>query len=44
MAGKDKVVAGSIKSKAMAAAAQVLPDTTTAEQHRKLSEPGSAHR
>jgi uncharacterized protein len=41
MAGKDKVVAGSVKNRAMAAAAQMLPDPVTAQAHRKLSEPGS---
>lgn len=41
MAGEDKVVAGSFKNKAMAAAAKVMPDKVSAEQHRKLSEPGS---
>ncbi|NOK37930.1 SDR family NAD(P)-dependent oxidoreductase [Corallococcus exercitus] len=43
MAGKDKVVAGSLANKVMAAAATVLPAPISAEQHRKLSEPGSAH-
>jgi short-subunit dehydrogenase len=42
MAGKDHVVAGSIKNKAQAVAGHVLPDTTMAAQHRKMSEPGSA--
>jgi short-subunit dehydrogenase len=42
MAGKDKVVAGSAKNKAQAAAARVLPDETKAALHRKQSEPGSA--
>ncbi|SEU35765.1 SDR family NAD(P)-dependent oxidoreductase [Stigmatella erecta] len=41
MAGKDKVVAGSFKNRAMAAAAQVMPDPATAHLHRKMSEPGS---
>ncbi|EAU66577.1 SDR family NAD(P)-dependent oxidoreductase [Stigmatella aurantiaca] len=41
MAGKDKVVAGSLKNRAMAAAVQVIPDTASAQLHRKLSEPGS---
>jgi uncharacterized protein len=43
MAGKDKVVAGALSNKLMAAAAKVLPEPVTAAQHRKLSEPGSAH-
>jgi short-subunit dehydrogenase len=42
MAGKDHVVAGSAKNKAQAVAGNVLPDTTMAAQHRKMSEPGSA--
>jgi len=43
MAGKDHVVAGSIMTKMQGAMATVLPDTVTAEQHRKLAEPGSAN-
>ncbi|WP_308267747.1 SDR family NAD(P)-dependent oxidoreductase [Yinghuangia soli] len=42
MAGKAKVVAGSLKTKAQAAAAAVLPDSTKAQMHRKMAEPGSA--
>jgi short-subunit dehydrogenase len=41
MAGKDKVIAGSIKTRLMARTAQVLPDPATARFHRQLSEPGS---
>jgi short-subunit dehydrogenase len=41
MAGKDKVIAGSFKSRLMARTAQVLPDPATARLHRHLSEPGS---
>ncbi len=44
MDGKDKVVAGSFKNKAQAAAARVLPDTAVSELHRKQSEPGSAQK
>ena len=44
MAGKDHVVAGSLKNKLQSAMAQVTPETTKAEMHRKLSEPGSADR
>jgi short-subunit dehydrogenase len=43
MAGKDHVVSAMLKEKAMVAAAQVTPETMKAEQHRKLSEPGSAN-
>jgi hypothetical protein len=35
------VIAGSLKVKAQAAAAQITPETIKAEQHRKLAEPGS---
>ncbi len=42
MAGKDHVVAGSLKNKLQAAAGYVLPDPVVASQHAKLSEPGSA--
>lgn len=42
MAGKDHVVAGSFKNAVQTTAAHVLPDTVTAEMHRKQAEPGSA--
>jgi len=41
MAGKDKVVAGSLKTKAQGLANSVLPDRLKAEAHRKMAEPGS---
>lgn len=41
LAGKDHVIAGSLKVKAQAAIAQVTPETVKAEQHRKMAEPGS---
>ena len=41
MAGKDQVIAGSLKTKAMGAAAKAMPVTLNAEQHRKMAEPGS---
>jgi uncharacterized protein len=43
MAGKDHVVAGSVKNTLQSALAQVTPETTKAAMHRKLSEPGSAN-
>jgi len=43
MAGKDHVVSAMLKEKAMVAAGKVSPETLKAEQHRKLSEPGSAN-
>jgi len=42
MAGKDHVVAGSLKSKLSGAANEALPETAKAEAHRSLAEPGSA--
>jgi len=41
-AGKDHVVAGSLKNKVQAGLAKVLPEKATAAVHAKLSEPGSA--
>lgn len=42
MAGKEKVVAGSLKTKLMGLANDVLPESVKASQHRSMSEPGSA--
>ena len=42
MAGKDKVIAGSLKTKAQGLATELTPPTLSAEMHRKMSEPGSA--
>jgi uncharacterized protein len=42
MAGKDHVVAGSLKNKFQTTMAQILPNSVVAEQHRKVAEPGSA--
>jgi short-subunit dehydrogenase len=41
LAGKDHVVAGSAKNRVQAAAAKVLPQTTTAKAHASMSAPGS---
>ncbi|MEU9414943.1 SDR family NAD(P)-dependent oxidoreductase [Streptomyces sp. NPDC048272] len=41
MAGKDKVVAGSWKTKAQGLANRVLPDSVKAQAHRGMAEPGS---
>ncbi|MFF8513071.1 SDR family NAD(P)-dependent oxidoreductase [Streptomyces sp. NPDC015492] len=40
-AGKDKVVAGSLKTRAQGLANKVLPDGLKAEGHRRMAEPGS---
>jgi short-subunit dehydrogenase len=44
MKGKDHVVAAMTKEKVQVALGQVIPETIKAEQHRKISEPGSASR
>jgi short-subunit dehydrogenase len=41
---KQKVVAGSLKTKAQGVAAKVMPDSMKAEMHRKMAEPGSAEK
>ena len=41
LAGKDKVIAGSAKNKAQAAAGRVLPETAKARVQAKQTEPGS---
>jgi short-subunit dehydrogenase len=42
MKGKDHVVAGNLKEKVQVAVGQVMPETFKANQHRKMTEPGSA--
>lgn len=42
MSGKDHVIAGSFKNKVEATMSNVLPETVTAEMHRKQAEPGTA--
>jgi short-subunit dehydrogenase len=39
LAGKDRVVGGSLKTKAQEAANKVLPDSVKAAAHRKMAEP-----
>ena len=41
MAGKDKIIAGSLRTRAQGAANKVLPDRLKAEVHRKMAGPGS---
>jgi len=41
MKGDQKVVAGSLKTKAQAAASKVMPDSAKAQMHRGMAEPGS---
>jgi short-subunit dehydrogenase len=40
MAGKDHIIAGSMKNKIQATAAKVLPETTKAKMQARLTEPG----
>jgi short-subunit dehydrogenase len=42
MAGKDHVVAGSLRNKVQVMSAKTMPPTATAAMHGKMSEPGSA--
>ena len=44
MAGKDKVIAGSLKTKVQGLTAELMPPTASAEMHRKMSEPGSGEK
>ncbi|MBV8906256.1 MAG: SDR family NAD(P)-dependent oxidoreductase, partial [Acidobacteriia bacterium] len=44
MAGKDHVVAGSLKNKFQAAAGYTLPDPLVGKWHANLAEPGSAQK
>jgi short-subunit dehydrogenase len=44
MADRDAIVAGSLQTKIQGNVSKVLPDTASAEQHRKLTEPGSANK
>ncbi|MFH9613487.1 SDR family NAD(P)-dependent oxidoreductase [Streptomyces pratensis] len=41
---KDKLVAGSLKTRAQGLANKVLPDAAKSEAHRKMAEPGSGDR
>lgn len=43
MAGRDRVVAGSRKTKATTAAMEVVPDSLEAAMYRRQTEPGSAN-
>lgn len=44
MAGKDKVIAGSLKTKVMGLASELVPPTVSAQVHRGMSEPGSGEK
>jgi short-subunit dehydrogenase len=42
MAGDERVVSASLKTKAQGRAGRFMPDSAKAEMHRKMAEPGSA--
>jgi len=44
MAGKDAIIAGSLMTKLQGNVSKVLPNTLKSEQHRQLTEPGSANK
>ncbi len=44
MAGKHRVVAGSFTNKVQSAMGHVLPEQAKAQQHRRMTEPGSAEK
>jgi short-subunit dehydrogenase len=41
MSGRDKIIAGSVKTKVQGVANKVLPDKLKAAVHRRMAEPGS---
>jgi short-subunit dehydrogenase len=44
MAGKERVVAGSLSTKAQGRAGRFVPDSAKAAMHRRMAEPGSGNR
>jgi uncharacterized protein len=44
MDGKDKVIAGGLKTKVMGIANELLPEETKARQHGKVAKPGSGRK
>jgi short-subunit dehydrogenase len=42
MAGREKVVGGSLKNKVQTVAGKVVPDSVKAEMHRKMAQPATA--
>jgi uncharacterized protein len=42
MAGKERVVSASLKTKVQGRASRFMPDSAKAEMHRKMAEPGFA--
>jgi short-subunit dehydrogenase len=44
MAGKERVVSHSLKTKVQGRASRFMPDSVKAKMHRRMAEPGSANR
>jgi short-subunit dehydrogenase len=44
MAGEERVVSASLKTKVQGRASRLMPDSVKAEMHRKMAEPGSAEK
>jgi hypothetical protein len=44
MAGKDRVVAGSVKNKVQAAAGRIMPETAKAAMQARETDPGGGGR
>ena len=42
MAGEERVVSHSLKTKVQGRASRVLPDSAKAAMHRRMAEPGSS--
>jgi uncharacterized protein len=42
MAGDERVVSASLKTKLQGRASRLMPDSIKAEMHRRMAEPGSA--
>ena len=43
MAGKERVVSHSLSTRAQGRLSRLMPDSVTAEMHRKMAEPGSGN-
>src|SRR3954453_16259961 len=44
MAGKERVVSHSLQTKVQGHGSRLIPDSVKAEMHRRMAEPGSAHK
>ena len=44
MAGKERIIAGSLKTKLLGYTTDLMPDSLNAEQHKKMATPGTAEK